>query len=160
MYTYIKSYGNGQNNKYKNMTTSDGKYLYLKLIQEEAAKITTFWDKVIDEYLNSDLNKCIESLYEISNRYQEFATWPLPTDITINDIDYKHYLFENVNVDKDTSPTIDISIGDYAFPDKVDPPEIPDEIDVNEDEALEKMMEHELTEAKYDDVTILDFKYW
>lgn len=160
MYTYIQSYGDGSNNRYKDFHNEDGKYLYYILIKEEAEKIITFWDKVVDEYMNSDLNKCIQRLYEISNSYKEFATWPLPTDLTINNVNYKHYLFENVKVEKDDSP-VDISIGDYSFPEKVDFPEIPDELDpISEEEALEKMNEHEIIEPKYDDVTILDFKYW
>lgn len=160
MYTYIQSYGDGSNNRYKDFHNEDGKYLYYILIKEEAEKIITFWDKVVDEYMNSDLNKCIQRLYEISSSYKEFATWPLPTDLTINNVNYKHYLFENVKVEKDDSP-VDISIGDYSFPEKVDFPEIPDELDpISEEEALEKMNEHEIIEPKYDDVTILDFKYW
>lgn len=160
MYTYIKSYGDGSNNIYKDLKTEDDKYLYFKLINEEAEKIMTFWDKVIAEYTNNDLNKCIESLYALSNSYQGYATWPLPNDLTINDITYKHYLFENIPIKNDTGPD-DISIGDYSFPDKVTPPDIPEELDpVDEDEALEKMMEHELIEPAYDPVTILDFKYW
>ena len=159
MYTYIKSYGDGSNNIYKDLKTEDDKYLYYKLINEEAEKIMTFWDKVVALYENNDLNSCIRQLYEISGQYKDYATWPLPTELTINNVTYKHYLFENIPPKDDTGP-VDISIGDYAFPDKVTPPEIPEEIDVDEDEALEKMLEHELTEPTYDPVTILDFKYW
>ena len=160
MYTYIKSYGDGSNNIYKDLKTEDDKYLYFKLINEEAEKIMTFWDKVVSEYTNNDLNHCIEALYNISHSYKEYATWPLPTELTINDITYKHYLFENIPV-KDITSTVDISIGDYSFPEKVEFPDIPDELDpVDEDEALEKMQEHEILEPSYDPVTILDFKYW
>lgn len=160
MYTYIKSYGDGSNNIYKDFKNEDGKYLYYVLINEEASKIMTFWDKVVALYRDNNLNNCIQQLYTLANSYQGYATWPLPTDLTINDVQYKHYLFENIIVEKDTSP-IDISIGDYSFPDKVELPKIPEELwPITEEEALEKMQQHELIEAEYDPVSILDFKYW
>ena len=52
MYTFIKSYGNGENNTYKDLKTEDDKYIYYKLILEESKRICDFWDDMILEYEN------------------------------------------------------------------------------------------------------------
>ena len=54
----------------------------------------------------------------------------------INNIEYKHYLFENV-YPKEFDDTVDISIGDYDFPEEIEFPEIPDHIDVDENWAID-----------------------
>lgn len=159
MYQYIKSYGDGSQNQYKDLELND-KYLYLGLVQEESKKITDFWDKIITLYESGTMNKCIEDLNELAHSFDQYATWPLPNEISIDNITYKHYLFENV-YPKDTSSPIDISIGDYSFPDSVEFPEIPDSYPVDENWALNEMNNHEQQEPDDPNViTFLDFKYW
>ena len=143
LFTYIKSYGNGDNNRYKDLKTEDDKYLYYNLIQEESSKIKKFWNKIILEYKNCELDNCINDLTDLSNSFDQYAIWPAATSITINSTEYKLYLFTNMYKNEDTP--IDVSIGDYDFPEDIDFPDIPDEIeDLNEDEVLEDLNDHEL----------------
>ena len=48
MYTYIKKYGDGSNNPYKDLKTEDDKYIYLTLVIEEAKKNA---NRIINEAL-------------------------------------------------------------------------------------------------------------
>lgn len=161
MYTYIKSYGNGSSNPYKDIKDKDKPYIYLELVQEESKKIREFWDKVLKLYEQSSYDSCYNSFIELTNKIDEYAQWPVPQDITIGDNYYQHYLFENiysVNVDSSVN---DISIGDYSFPDTVDFPEIPDDVSVDENWAIDEMNKHEQLEP--DDpnaITFKDFPYW
>ena len=161
MYTYIKSYGNGSSNPYKDIKDKDKPYIYLELVQEESKKIRAFWDKVLKLYEESSYDNCYNSFIELTNKIDEYAQWPVPQDITIGDNYYQHYLFENiypVNVDSSVN---DISIGDYSFPDEVDFPEIPDDVSVDENWAIDEMNKHEQLEP--DDpnaITFKDFPYW
>lgn len=161
MYTYILSYGDGKNNVYKDMKTSDDKYLYLGLVQEEAKKIIDFWDKIIALYEECTMDNCIKSINELSESFDEYATWPIPQEITIDNITYNHYLFENI-YPKDTSSDIEIKIGDYSFPESIEFPDIPDELDpIDELDALNELNNHEQQEP--DDanaITFLDTEYW
>ena len=158
LFYYIKSYGTGTNNKYKNITTEDNQYLYFELVKEEAQKICDFWDKAIKRYNECRLENCINDFNELTSRFDQYADWPVPTNLTINDINYKHYLFKNLYPEPDIP--IDISIGDFNFPDDIIPPEIPDDIDVDENWAIEQLNNHEVEEPKDNKITILDFKYW
>ena len=67
-------------------------------------------------------------------------------------------MFKNLYPEPDIP--IDISIGDFNFPDDIIPPEIPDDIDVDENWAIEQLNNHEVEEPKDNKITILDFKYW
>lgn len=158
MYTYIKSYGDGSNNIYKDIKTEDDKYLYYKLILEESQKITNFWDKIILLYEECKMSNCINDLDNLSNSFDKYAEWPTLSFININNVDYQHYLFTNI-YKKDPVP-VDISIGDYAFPETVDFPEIPSDVSVDENWAIEQLNNHEVEESKQNPVTILDFEYW
>ena len=159
LFTYIKSYGNGDNNRYKDLKTEDDKYLYYNLIQEESSKIKKFWNKIILEYKNCELDNCINDLTDLSNSFDQYAIWPAATSITINSTEYKLYLFTNMYKNEDTP--IDVSIGDYDFPEDIDFPDIPDEIeDLNEDEVLEDLNDHELDQIEKPEITILTTEYW
>ena len=159
MYTYIKSYELSKN-PYKDMQDKDDKHIYLTLVNEESKKITDFWDKILDIYEQSKMQNCIDELKSLSHKFDDYATWPLPTDININGINYKHYLFENI-YPKELDDTVDISIGDYDFPEKVEFPEIPEDIDVDENWAIDQLNSHEMGEPdKPNVITFLDFKYW
>ena len=160
MYTYIKKYGDGSNNPYKDLKTEDDKYIYLTLVIEEAKKITDFWDKILDLYEHGNMEYCIDELKNLSVRFDDYASWPQPSEITINNIEYKHYLFENV-YPKEFDDTVDISIGDYDFPEEIEFPEIPDHIDVDENWAIDQLNSHEMGEPDNPNaITFLDFKYW
>ncbi len=160
MYMYIKSYGDGKNNIYKDLKTEDNKYLYYELVKEEAQKITDFWDKIIDVYNQCKLDKCITDLNDIAQKYDNYAEWPLPTFITINNKDYTHYLFQNI-YDSSLSDSQDISIGDYTFPDKVEFPEIPEDTSVSEEWVLNEFSNPEILEPDNVGVpTIKDTDYW
>ena len=135
MYTYIKSYDLSKN-PYKDLKDKDGKFIYLTLVNEEAQKITDFWDKIIDLYEQSTMQNCIETLTTLAHKFDDYATWPLPSEININGVNYKHYLFENI-YPKEFDDTVDISIGDYSFPEEIEFPEIPEEIDVDENWAID-----------------------
>ena len=161
MYTFIKSYGNGENNTYKDLKTEDDKYIYYKLILEESKRICDFWDDMILEYENCKLNNCLDNLNEIANQFDEYAEWPTPTTLRINNVEYKHYLFTNLYERKEMP--VDISVGEYDFPEEIPEfPKIPTDISVNEEEALEQMNKHEIMEVNEDpDIpTIKDTDYW
>lgn len=158
IYTYIKSYGNGENNIYKDLTIENKKYLYLTLINEEAQKLCDFWDKIILEYEKCTMENCLNQIDEIANQFDEYAEWPLPSTFMINNVVYKHYLFTNKY---ETEKNIDTSIGDYDFPETVNFPDIPDEITIDEEKALDLLKQHDVMEL--DDpnkITILDTDYW
>ena len=160
MYTYIKKYGDGSNNPYKDLKTEDDKYIYLTLVIEEAKKITDFWDKILDLYEHGNMEYCIDELKNLSVRFDDYASWPQPSEITINNIEYKHYLFENI-YPKEFDDTVDISIGDYDFPEEIEFPEIPDHIDVDENWAIDQLNSHEMGEPDNPNaITFLDFKYF
>lgn len=158
LYMYIKSYGDGSNNIYKDTKTEDDKYIYLKLIQDESEKIRKFWDKIILEYNNCKIENCINDLDELSSKFDKYAEWPSPSFININNIQYQHYLFQNIN--KKEELPVDISIGDYDFPETIDIPDIPSDVSVDENWAVEQLNDHEIEEPKPNPITILDFKYW
>ena len=158
LYTFIKSYGNGKNNIYKDLKTEDDKYIYLKLINEEASKLIKFWDKIILEYEKCSLNNCFNELNNMANQYNNYADWPIPTTLTINNIEYKHYLFTNIY---EKHKEIDISIGNYDFPEDIVLPKIPEDISINENEALEDLNNHEIDNFKDPNrITIFDDEYW
>lgn len=158
LYTYIKSNGNAQNNRYKDLKTEDDKYIYLKLINEESKRLTEFWDRIILEYEQCSLNTCFDDLNNMAHKYDEYADWPLPTKININNVEYEHYLFTNIY---EKHKDIDISIGDYDFPETVKFPDIPEDISVNEAEALEDLNNHEIDEFKDPNrITFLNDEYW
>lgn len=91
----------------------------------------------------------------------EYAQWPTPQDITIDNIYYQHYLFENIYPADLDSSINDISIGDYSFPEEVEFPEIPDEYPVDENWALDEMNKHEqLPPDDINAITIKDYPYW
>lgn len=161
MYTYIKSYGDGSSNPYKDIKDKNEPYIYLKLIQEESKKIREFWDKVLKEYEDCSYDKCYNSLINLSEKMDEYAQWPTPQDITIDNIYYQHYLFENIYPSDLDSSINDISIGDYNFPDEVDFPEIPDDVSVDENWAIDEMNKHEqLPPDDINAITFKDFPYW
>lgn len=164
MYDYIKSYGKGENNKYKDIKTEDDKYLYFKLVIEESNKLIEFWDKIIDLYRKEcNMDVCINHLYNIAYSFDTVAQWPNYSEITIDNIHYKHYLFENIYTKEYEPVNDDIVIGDYDFPEQVDFPDIPDELPpVDEDWALNELNNFD-DMAEPDNpnvVTIKDFKYW
>lgn len=159
MYTYIKSY-DSQKNPYKD-TDKDKQYIYLELVQEESKKIRAFWDKIIKEYKDCTYDKCYNSLINLADKMDEYAQWPTPQDITIDNIYYQHYLFENIYPADLDSSINDISIGDYSFPEEVEFPEIPDEYPVDENWALDEMNKHEqLPPDDINAITIKDYPYW
>ena len=159
MYTYIKSY-DSQKNPYKE-TDKDKPYIYLELVQEESKKIRAFWDKIIKEYKDCTYDKCYNSLVNLADKIDEYAQWPTPQDITIDNIYYQHYLFENIYPADLDSSINDISIGDYSFPEEVEFPEIPDEYPVDENWALDEMNKHEqLPPDDINAITIKDYPYW
>lgn len=160
MYTYIKSYGDGSKNPYKDLVDKDGKYIYLTLVNEESQKITEFWDKIIDLYQNSTMENCIDDLKKLAHKFDDYAQWPTPVELNINGINYKHYLFENI-YPREFGDTVDISIGDYDFPEEIEFPEIPEDIDVDTNWAIDQLNEHEISEPDNPNaITFLDFKYW
>jgi hypothetical protein len=67
-------------------------------------------------------------------------------------------LFQNI-YKKEELP-VDISIGDYDFPETIDIPDIPSDVSVDENWAVEQLNDHEIEEPKPNPITILDFKYW
>ena len=159
MYTYIKSYDLSKN-PYKDLKDKDDKFIYLTLVNEEAKKITDFWDKIIDLYEQSTMTNCIDALTTLAHKFDDYASWPLPSEININGVNYKHYLFENI-YPKEFDDTVDISIGDYSFPEEIEFPEIPEDIDVDENWAIDQMNSHEMGEPDNPNaVSFLDFKYW
>lgn len=164
MYDYIKSYGKGENNKYKDMKTEDDKYLYYKLVIEESNKLIEFWDRMIDLYRKEcNMESCINQLYSIAYSFDNIAQWPNYSEIIIDNIHYKHYLFENIYTKEYDPVDDDIVIGDYEFPETVDFPDIPDELPpVDEEWALNELNNFDdLMEPDNPNViTIKDFKYW
>jgi hypothetical protein len=75
----------------------------------------------------------------------------------INNVEYQHYLFTNIyNKEK----TVDISIGKYDFPETLDFPDIPEDITIDENWAIEQLSDHEVEEQKVRTITFLDFEYW
>ena len=160
MYTYIKSYGDGKNNKYKELKTDDDKYLYFKLVIEESNKICEFWDKIIALYKQDNMTTCMDKLYNIAYSFNNDAIWPAYTEIEIDGILYKHYLFENI-YDKEYNDDNDLGIDGYTFPDHVDFPEIPDNIDVDEQWAINQLNSGDFMNFDNPNViSIKDFKYW
>lgn len=159
LYTYIKSYGNGENNIHKDLKTEDDKYLYFKLVKDEAKQITKFWDEIISEYEKISLDNCLTQLDDISSQFDDLAEWPIPTTLMINNVQYQHYLFTNIY---EKNITTDISIGNYDFPDTVPEfPDIPEDASINEQEAIEQLHNHEVQEFKDQTLpTILDTDYW
>lgn len=160
MYTYLKTF-NKDNNPYKDMKDKNSQYIYLSLVQDESKRIREFWDKVLAEYEECSYDKCYSSLIKLSDKMDEYAQWPTPQDLTIDNIYYQHYLFENIYPNDLDSSINDISIGDYSFPEEVEFPEIPDEYPVDEDWAIDEMNKHEQLEP--DDlnaITIKDYPYW
>lgn len=157
MYMYIKSY-NGNSNPYKNINVKDDKYLYFRLVQEESQKITEFWDKIISIYSNTTLNKCIEDLYTLSNSFADYATWPIPSEVQIGNTKYQHYLFEQMY--KKDIKTTNVSIGNYQFPNEIKYPDIPNEVVVNEEDAINDLNNPEQIEPTKDEITIFDPEYW
>lgn len=164
MYEYIKTYGKGENNKYKDMKTEDDKYLYYKLVIEESNKLIEFWDRMIDLYRKEcNMDTCINNLYSIAYSFDNVAQWPSYSEIIIDDIHYKHYLFENIYTKEYDPVNDDIVIGDYDFPETVDFPDIPDELpDIDQQWALDELNNFDdLMEPDNPNViSIKDFKYW
>ena len=161
MYVFVKSYGNGDTNPYKDMKSEDNKYLYYKLVIEESNRICEFWDKIIDLYIQHDMTKCFDNMSQVFTSFDHLAVWPDYSETVIDNITYKHYLFENV-YEKEYDDTDNIDISDYNFPDTVDFPNIPDALDpINDSWALDKLHGYELTEPDNPNViSIKDFKYW
>lgn len=160
MYTYIKSYGNGKNNKYKDLKTENDKYLYFKLVIEESNKICEFWNRILAIYKNSNMQTCIDNLYSIAYSFNDDALWPAPSEIIIDNIKYKHYLFENI-YDKEYDEDDNIDIGDYNFPDHIDFPEIPDDVSVDQQWAIDQLNGYDFVDFDNPNViSIKDFKYW
>lgn len=157
MYMYIRSHKNSS----KTIRRQDQKkYIYFELVKQEAKKITDFWDKIIKIYKESTLPRCIENLTTLANSFSEYATWPIPSQIEIDNIRYQHYLFEYMPK-KDLSHIDNkIDIGDYSFPTHVDFPDIPDDVSVNEADALNDLNNPVQIEPTKDKVTIFDLEYW
>lgn len=160
MYMYISSYGNGENNKYKDIKTEDDEYLYYNLVKEESQKIIEFWDRMIVEYNNCTMDNCMDEFLTLAHSFDDWAEWPLPNELDIDGKKYTHYLFENIN-DNDFGSSEDVSVGDYDFPEHIDFPEIPEDIEIDEAWAIDEMNKHEQLEPDDPNAkSFIKFGYW
>lgn len=108
---YIESVQNTEFNVTEEFTDE---YTPWHLVKEEAAKIKTFWIKVIDYYRKNNIQSLIGKLDDLTNKLTQYAIWPQPIDVTIEGTQYQHWLFKNpVDGEKTADDTDAEGVDDY-----------------------------------------------
>lgn len=138
---YVKTISTYKNGKREIIDT------YKKLIEDEAAEIEKFWNKVLDAYKSElNFNNAKQSLTDYANNMNGNVQWPQSINIKIDNTNYELYTFTDPF--KDDEKQLD----DFLFNDDMQGNiNIPDPvIDLNN-----------LPEPRdRDKITIIDYEYW
>ena len=124
------------------------------LTMKENEKLMEFWDEVLGVWANTSIFSSIEKTTTEMKKINNFAEWPLPSELIIDGQTFHHYLFENdVHRQRDDE---DEDMGNVII-DTIPPdPSTFQPEDVTNEEAIPLNDEN----IEVDEISIRDIAYW